>query len=163
MGKIQISVDRRDILIAIILFLSFILHIIAFWIIYHLNKKVKQIESTNPNEVMELLQFYLDEIKKENKQLKSNLDHNASAVGEMNTDNIAPLEKQNNIQYVQEQQGFPLNIETDIDDHVEASIEARVLHLYHQNIDASEIAQILNCGKTEVDLIIKFHKKRINT
>jgi len=150
-------------LITIILFLSFILHIITFSIIYHLYKKVKQVESTNPNEIMDLLQFYLDEIKEENKQFKSNFDINYSRVNEAKIENIAPLENQSNIPYEQEQKEFPLDIETNIDDRVEASLEAKVLHLYYQNTDTSEIARILNCGKTEVDLIIKFHKKSINT
>lgn len=152
--QISIIVDRRDNVLSIILFLSILLHIVAFWLIFKLNNKLKQNKSPDPNEIAELLEYYLDEFKIENKQLKDELD------------NQSPLSKDeknmNDVESDHSETEGNFEVEVEADDFLETSLEAEVLHLHQQKYPPAEIAKRLNCGKTEVELIIKFHDKKSN-
>lgn len=132
-----------------------LLHIVAFWLIFTLKNKLEQIKITNPNDIIQLLEHYLAEIKEENKQLRDELDNNISSIEE-NKDTIhQDLNKRERNQAIEDKE---LAIEKD--DLMETSMEAKILHLHHQKFSPAEIARKLNCGKTEVELIIKFHDKK---
>lgn len=132
-----------------------LLHIVAFWLIFTLKNKLEQIKITNPNDIIQLLEHYLAEIKEENKQLRDELDNNISSIEE-NKDTIHQgLNKRERNQAIEDKE---LAIEKD--DLMETSMEAKILHLHHQKFSPAEIARKLNCGKTEVELIIKFHDKK---
>ena len=132
-----------------------LLHIVAFWLIFTLKNKLEQIKITNPNDIIQLLEHYLAEIKEENKQLRDELDNNISSIEE-NKDTIQQdLNKRERNQAIED-----MELAIEKDDLMETSMEAKILHLHHQKFSPAEIARKLNCGKTEVELIIKFHDKK---
>lgn len=140
-------------MLSIILFFSFFLHIVAFWMIYSLHNKLKQNHSTDLEEIIELLELYLDELKEENKQLMDELNNNKSFSSQEKEFEV--IEDELNNHPVQNDE-LPLE-KVDL---METSLEAEVLHLHQKMYTPNDIARKLNCGKTEVELIIKFHEKK---
>lgn len=124
--------------------------------IYKLNKKLKQVQSTNYHEVTELLSYYLEEIKEENNQLKNQL-MTESSINEENEKSAVTNESEENPPAKRNSHILPIYEGETEDEHVETSLEAQVLNLHRQHVPSADIARKLNCGKTEVDLIIKFH------
>jgi len=148
---------RGDRVLAIIILFSMLLHAVAFWLIFSLNNKLKKKQSTDIEDITELLDLYLDELREENKQLKEELKEN--------TDLTQVKEAESShIPFNNPAEQIDDNIETNVEneDFLETSMEAQVLQLHQQKYSANEIARKLNCGKTEVELIIKFHKKNNN-
>lgn len=140
-------------MLSIILFFSFLLHIVAFWMIYSLHNKLKRNHSTDLEEISELLELYLDELKEENKQLMDELNNNTSFSAQEKESEVIKNELNN---HPVQNDELPLE-KVDL---METSLEAEVLHLYQKMYTPNDIARKLNCGKTEVELIIKFHKKK---
>ena len=153
----MIILVRGDRVLSIIILFSILLHAIAFWLIFSLNNKLKNKQSTDLEDITELLDLYLDELKEENKQLKEELKENTKLTQAKETESShTPLN------YLVEE--IDDNIETNVEneDFLETSIESQVLQLHQQKYTANEIARKLNCGNTEVELIIKFRENNIN-
>lgn len=143
---------------------SFILHIIIFWRLVYLNKKVTHLKNSNPKDIMQLMELYLEEIKAENEQLKEALYRHDFKTEKITQDNhVETANHYENLVVDDEEPPFLLNLEIEQQDDVSTSFEAQVLHLYHQHVSPSEIAKKLECGQTEVELLIKFHEKNIST
>lgn len=147
-------------LVLIILVFSFILHIIIFAILYRLYREIQQLKKSNPEDIVELLELYLEEIKEENQQLKEEISVSTDTSEEIEGMNSKTAETKSTLPLVDNEIYDDTLLPTNKDDHVEASIEAKMLNLYQQNMDTTEIARILDCGKTEVDLVIKLYAKR---
>lgn len=143
---------------------SFILHIIVLWRLVYLNKKVTYLENSNPKEIMQLMELYLEDIKEENKQLQRELDLYDFKTEKGTQDNqTETITHHDDLVAYKEEPPFSLKLENEQHDDVSTSLEAQVLHLYHQHVSPSEIAKKLECGQTEVELLIKFHEKSIST
>ncbi|MBM7572050.1 hypothetical protein JOC48_002553 [Aquibacillus albus] len=154
------------------------LHVITFIILKTMNDKLKLLGdmeekyTENKKELEDLLAVYLLEIKDENDRLVSSLRHNkpltnsqsekveteASTKSERSTIPIAYNNKsvqpsaENSTTYTP-----PLSNQEQ--DTLEQSISAKVYALYDQGETIESIARKLDCGKTEVELMLKFNRK----
>lgn len=140
-----------------LLIISFILHIASFTAIYQLHKQVQRSRQTdNSQEMVELFDIYLAEIKDENKRLEETLA-NQEKQNDSNEFSTS-AESFNEELYVEEElYKSPLVVD---DVKFETSSQAKILQLHDQGVESEEIARSLNAGKTEVDLIIKLHAKK---
>lgn len=140
-----------------LLIISFLLHIAAFVAIYQLYKQTQlpKQESTS-QDMIELFDMYLAEIKEENKHLEKVL---------LDKEQNKPTEKgyptphfNERLEQKKETHSYTLpEIEDDV--QFETSLQAKILQLHDQGMSNEEIARKLNSGKTEVDLIVKLHAK----
>lgn len=136
-------------MVSLVLIISFILHLIALLAIYQLFKQIQEVKQANSSEIIELFEMYLQEIKDENKRLEEELSPKAKAVNPEVTQTAMRMEHEPPDEY--------LPPEIQADDRVETSLQARILKLHKEGFSETEIAQKLNCGKTEAALIIKLH------
>ncbi|MEN1966848.1 hypothetical protein WMZ97_02120 [Lentibacillus sp. N15] len=145
--------------IALLLLISFILHIITLTAIYQLVKQINAIKQNSTDDILELMETYLEEIKEENRLLEAKLTHthakeytvqseteNTSGTGMLKEDNPLP----------------DWTSDPKITDTFETSLQSRVLQLHEEGLSLDKIASQLHCGKTEVELIIKLHAKNDN-
>ncbi|MFD1171895.1 DUF6115 domain-containing protein [Oceanobacillus picturae] len=144
-----------------LLIISFLLHIVTLAIIFQLFRQRSQPKSdTQTEELVTLLETYLQEVKEENDRLQeaiSSEEDKATSVPK----GVAyePVRSQANYDYSKQENSSytpPAPIE---EDQVEASLQSRILQLHHRGKSNTEIAKQLNCGKTEVELIIKLYAK----
>src|SRR5690625_684275 len=140
--------------------ISFLLHIILLAIVYYLFQQIQLLKKNNTNEVTELFESYLREIRSENRRLESEIESKVShtdqeKVTQQFESNIINEEVTNKVDLDK-----PILKTDTIHDKFETSLEAKILQLYHQGMEVTEIAQMLNCGKTETSLIINLSKKR---
>ncbi|MBP2077682.1 DUF6115 domain-containing protein [Oceanobacillus polygoni] len=144
-------------MVSFLIIISFLLHFITFTAIYMLFQQLKNAKKQDMNEIMELFDTYLQEVKDENNRLQQVLrDHN------QRSDNmyqqVKPT-KQPEIEMDEYEQLQAIPIPDAVGDTVTASLESRVLQLHNQGLPIDDIAQKLNCGKTEVEIIIKLREK----
>ncbi|WP_163536821.1 hypothetical protein [Gracilibacillus sp. YIM 98692] len=161
-------------MVYLLLLLSFLIHIITFIIIRQW--KVKQnewmdLERKVKKEVKSLedtLSLYLVEIKEENQtfveELKKipydqhdvpeTIDENGHEIRKRNKN---PNKEDHSLHHNKEEYYPPAPSVTD--EMVEPSKQARILHLFQEGYQVSDIAKKLDTGKTEIELILKFHKK----
>ncbi|MFB4167469.1 DUF6115 domain-containing protein [Virgibacillus sp. JSM 102003] len=132
---------------SLLLIISFLLHLVALVAIFQLFKQVQLLKRDSSQDVMELLETYLEEIKEENRFLEREIgkSNNKTAV------NAEAEKKEETSEYIP--------VDAEVEDDSETSLQARILQLYDQGITAEDIARRLNCGKTEADLVIKLHGK----
>ncbi|MBP1968076.1 DNA-binding NarL/FixJ family response regulator [Virgibacillus natechei] len=143
-------------MVSFVLIISFLLHIITLVVIYQFFKQIqtlKQTDSNDNDDIVELFEVYLQEFKDENKRLQDELLKDMSARN-TDIDNI-DMELETTAENKSHHEHTPPEYEAV--DRVEASLQARILQLYHKGLSETEIAQKLDCGKTEVALIIKLH------
>lgn len=138
-------------MIAFIHIISFLLHIIALAAIFQLQKQLKRIKQTSTDDVTELFETYLQEIKEENRLLEEKLVHH---------DRVEPTK--DTPQTSLESNDAVLKVESESGVSIETSQKARILQLHDQGLPNEKIASKLNCGKTEVALMIKLHGKTDN-
>ncbi|WP_399457233.1 DUF6115 domain-containing protein [Virgibacillus dokdonensis] len=132
---------------SILILVSFLLHMVAFTVIFQLYKRMNANQQLDTSEIDALLAEYIDEIKKENIRLQQQLvTLNKRENVETNQIQLVEKEEQDD-SYNNEQQ-----------DEITTSLQAKILQLHSQGYTASEIARQLNCGKTEVALTIKFQQ-----
>ncbi|WP_096269863.1 helix-turn-helix domain-containing protein [Paucisalibacillus globulus] len=140
--------------------ISFLLHIITITAIIAINKQLVTNKSSNTQEIVSLMESYLEEIKNENKLLEEELSR---AVDKTIT-KPGPSSLKENSNSILDQEDVNVSIDlTDtgeaVRDEIEVSTSSRILKLYKEGNSVEEIARKLGCGKTEVELIIKFHEK----
>lgn len=141
-------------MVSFLLIISFLLHIISIYAIYMLNKQLQKKEDTN--EIAQLFEEYLQEIKKENDRLQNDLiryTHNKSAKP---IEAVEKEKKVGNLVMNDAEDKWLKNV-NEVNDSVESSLEGKVLQLYHQGLSIADIAKKLDCGITEAELIIRFH------
>ncbi|WP_026906146.1 helix-turn-helix domain-containing protein [Paucisalibacillus globulus] len=141
--------------------ISFLLHIISITAIYALVKQLAVVkENSTSSDIVELMESYLDEIKQENQSLQEQLSKNEEESNPREV--ILTPEKNINSFPIQEDlnDGYQIPVlEEQVQDNIEVSQQSRILKLYAEGTSIEEIARKLGCGKTEVELILKFHEK----
>lgn len=136
---------------SIMLTISFLIHIILLVAIYYLFKEIQQLKVNPPKNITHIFEKYLQEIRDENDRLK------AEATPITDEPSVNPTGQKFEQEAPEKLQYMPEIVETE--DTTETSLQSQILQLYHQGISPNDIAKKLNCGKTEVDLSIKFYKK----
>jgi DNA-binding NarL/FixJ family response regulator len=143
-------------MISFILIISFLLHMITFAAIYQILKQMQTIKQSNTSDIQEVLEIYLKEIREENNRLQK------AVSGEHSHERKQPAQTADNLDFTidntipEENQIY----ENEKKDYMETSQHSRILQLYDKGLSESEIAQKLNCGKTEAALIIKLYGKK---
>ncbi|MHA6251269.1 DUF6115 domain-containing protein [Oceanobacillus sp. CAU 1775] len=154
-------------MIPFLLIISFLLHIISLVAIFQLIKQRQQNKPQDSSqEVMELLEVYLTEIREENNRLDTLLKKQSKPVI---SDEAAkkPLKKEVHEAPIEVEEPEEIEDTSEIDeilkevpqDQLNASLESRVLQLHAQGKSIETIAKELDCGKTEAELIIKLYNR----
>lgn len=138
---------------SLLLIISFLLHIIALTAIFQLFKQVQSYKKIHSQDVPELLDAYLEEIKEENRLLVEKID-------KQNHQPAVPPEKDHSKQDIAGEHEYTPPQAPEEADEFEASIQAQILHLHDEGLTVDDIAKKLNCGKTEAELIIKMRDKK---
>lgn len=149
-------------MVSFLLIISFLLHILSLFAIFQLFKQQQSAsKESDSQEVMEVLEIYLGEIKEENNRLQSLLEKQKQQLDGLNEESETDSK-----QVFKENTKTELtysNLDNLIEDipeyQVDASLESRVLQLHSKGKTIEEIAKTLNCGKTEAELIIKLYQK----
>lgn len=164
----------------LLILISLVLHVIAFLIIRSQQVKMQAIldkeEKLNrqTNEMEELLSSYMFEMKEENEHLIARLgdmdtskkdrtvykdESVAGQPSKMKDDGLPDL-------YIKENPESPTNTvseyipatEIQEQDSVEKSVSFQAFTLFNQGESVETIARKLNCGKTEIELMLKFYR-----
>ncbi|WP_039073974.1 hypothetical protein [Bacillus sp. MSP13] len=157
--------------------LSFALHgvlLYAVMILYTRLAAVKETEKQQKKileETENTLAAFLLELKEENEKLIENTDSLPSqADGEAQTPDLQDAKTYSERNIVQEEENLPEHIEgliTEVERQEESvnsdaqTFEDQVIDLYEQGYSASQIAQKLKSGKTEIELFLKFRSKGV--
>ncbi|MGP4107011.1 DUF6115 domain-containing protein [Virgibacillus sp. L01] len=138
---------------SLLLIISFLLHLVALVGIFQLFKQVQFLKKDSSQDVMELLETYLEEIKEENRFLEREIGNpNRNPVSPGNAEAEQKEEQKEEVsEYIPE--------DAEVEDDSQTSLQAKILQLYDQGITGEDIARQLNCGKTEAELVIKLHGK----
>lgn len=149
-------------MVSFLLIISFLLHILSLFAIYQLFKQQQSGgKESDSQEVMEVLEIYLGEVKEENNRLQSLLEKQKQQLDGLNEES----EGVSNQVFKENTKTEPAfsNLDNLIEDipeyQVDASLESRVLQLHSKGKTIEEIAKTLDCGKTEAELIIKLYQK----
>ncbi|WP_010093391.1 DUF6115 domain-containing protein [Ornithinibacillus scapharcae] len=151
--------------------ISFLLHIVSIVAIYSLHKQRLQTHSTDTtktSDIIELMDSYLEEIKQENRLLQEELSKNnndstnkENVTSKKNLDSVTRIEPTLDSKIDEEPlETIDINLNSDVQDEIEVSLQSRILKLYQEGRSIEDIARSLGCGKTEVELIVKFHEKK---
>ncbi|WP_276733729.1 Swarming motility protein SwrB [Bacillus sp. (in: firmicutes)] len=156
--------------------LSFTLHgvlLYAVMILYTRLAAVKETEKQQKKileETENTLAAFLLELKEENEKLIENTDSSSNqAEEETQKSDLLHFEKDSERDAVQKE-NLPEHIEgliTEVERQEESvnsdvqSFEDQVIELYEEGYSASQIAQKLKSGKTEIELFLKFRSKGV--
>ncbi|WP_080874734.1 DUF6115 domain-containing protein [Oceanobacillus timonensis] len=146
--------------------ISFILHGVSLLAIYLLLKDRQH--AGNSKETEAVLKETLTEIRKENKMLQRLLEEEKqpdtkTADWEEIQQTASPVAEDTeaaSIKTEEKLQNPEMSPSAVYQDEVETSLEAKVLQLHANGNTTDEIAQQLNCGKIEAEIIIKMHQKK---
>ncbi len=138
---------------SLLLIISFLLHLITLAAIFQLYKQVQFLKKDSSQDIMELLETYLEEIKEENRFLEREIGKPTSnTVSSANAEAGQKEEQKEEVsEYIPE--------DAEVEDDSETSLQAKILQLYDRGVTVEDIARQLNCGKTEAELVIKLHSK----
>ncbi|PAV30027.1 hypothetical protein CIL05_09120 [Virgibacillus profundi] len=143
-------------MVSFLLIISFILHLIALFAIYQLLKQIQELKQKDSSDITELFETYLQEIKNENRLLQKESSTIATKEKSVTDPQESLVDTKLN-QQEEDEQIYYTPPKSNVEDRVEASLQARILQLYKEGFSETEIAQQLNCGKTEAALIIKLY------
>ncbi|MGM8214497.1 DUF6115 domain-containing protein [Bacillaceae bacterium W0354] len=173
---------------SIFIFISFVIHVITFIIIFLFYQKLQQATEGERNferrvqEVEDLFNSYLLEIKDENRKfleaithIDSETQHNDHQTSDtqdilkkqqfsdknVKYDYHIDKEAENNKKHKSSQKYKIENVSLN-DQFERPSIQAQIMQLYSAGHSVEEIAKKLNKGNTEVELIVKFNQKMMN-
>ncbi|MEG7334107.1 Swarming motility protein SwrB [Bacillus subtilis] len=157
--------------------LSFALHGVLLYAVIILYTRLAAVKETEKQqkkileETENTLAAFLLELKEENEKLIENTDSPSSqAEKETQKSDLQRSEKYAERDAVQEEENLPEHIEgliTEVERQEESvnsdvqSFEDQVIDLYEQGYSASQIAQKLKSGKTEIELFLKFRSKGV--
>ncbi|HHW38907.1 MAG TPA: coupling factor for flagellin transcription and translation [Bacillales bacterium] len=151
----------------LLLVISFILHLFAFFWIFLLSMRLKRTNDIEKrqaeiqNEIEDLFQSYLFEMKEENEKLLNLIDKSKAPVNKTRkkvtqqlyqTQENQTQEKPKQKEYTPPMPAAP--------DRFEQSLNSKVILLHEQGLKVEEIARKLNKGKTEIELILKFNRAK---
>lgn len=147
--------------------ISLLLHVIAFYFIFTLIKHVRSLKEKKLADIQQLFDTYITKIKEENDRLQDKIlslsptqerSHQPDDTTVKNTKaNKEQMSRVNDIKAPHQTLTQPTD---HIRDTYEPSLQANILRMHDQGYSEEEIAKSLNCGKTEVELIVKFHQKK---
>lgn len=159
--------------------ISLILHAITLYVVYYLYRQTETLRQLNLQDVKELLESTLITIQEENKRLQHSLRTSQIKVDSVHenkdTSEFSPLVTKNTqnsksdpvkasaMAYTTQSESTADDLikqEIDQTDTYKPSIQGQVLQLHEKGHSIEQIAQALNCGKTEVDLILRFHENK---
>ncbi|KGX88610.1 hypothetical protein [Pontibacillus marinus] len=172
----------------VISFLLHFIMLIAIVILSIRVSKTKELELKQEKvarQVEETFTAYLLEIKEENERLMNILEQNGQTdVAEKNStgSDVTPPEPQResrdqeppgpivkkeaseapNVtsnQNKESQSSYDIPLEYDKEESYQPSVQSSVFQLYDQGYNTEQIAKRLDCGKTEVELMLKIHPK----
>ncbi|WP_077300162.1 DUF6115 domain-containing protein [Virgibacillus pantothenticus] len=135
---------------SLLLIISFLLHIVTLTAIFRLFKQLKDSERYDTSEMNALFTEYINEIKQENLHLQQQLAQQKNNPQEDKRE----VEKQAHISSPEIES---IHKVTKPQDEMTTSLQGKILQLYSQGFTPSEIAQQLNCGKTEAELTVKLY------
>ncbi|MHA6486524.1 DUF6115 domain-containing protein [Bacillus cabrialesii] len=157
--------------------LSFALHGVLLYAVIILYTRLTAVKETEKQqkkileETENTLAAFLLELKEENEKLIENTDSPSSqAEKETQKSDLQRSENYAERDEVQEEENLPEHIEgliTEVERQEESvnsdvqSFEDQVIDLYEQGYSASQIAQKLKSGKTEIELFLKFRSKGV--
>ncbi|SDB88936.1 hypothetical protein SAMN05421734_102195 [Pelagirhabdus alkalitolerans] len=173
-------------MIYILLFISFIIHAVTFIIIKQLIVKLDKPDqvrdqlSEQKKEIEELLAVYLVEMREENDRFIELVNDKVPDQQTYENDTVRQTKHESNENKTAEtkinpapyvdnnkQKASDENLKNDYkppeineQDTYEQSFAGEVLSLYSQGYTTDEIAQQLNRGKTEVELLVKFQQNK---
>ncbi|GEM03408.1 swarming motility protein SwrB [Halolactibacillus miurensis] len=159
----------------LLILLSFLLHMVTFIVLRHYYLKQQSYQSEQhtfqeeKKELEQLLMSYLIEMKEENDRLldafntmqKQDIEKNASSTSVTHhLDEDEQISKDQAEKSVSKEQSYTPLVDAIEDQPVayQKSYQAEIIERYEKGETPEQIAKALNRGKTEVALIIKFHK-----
>ncbi|MDO3659436.1 Swarming motility protein SwrB [Bacillus sp. C28GYM-DRY-1] len=154
--------------------LSFTLHGVLLYAVIILYTRLAAVKETEKQqkkileETENTLAAFLLELKEENEKLIENIDSPSSHTEEEteNSDLRHP-EKDSEPDAAREEENPLKGLITEVERQEESvnsiaqSFEDRAIELYEQGYSASQIAQKLKSGKTEIELFLKFRSKGV--
>jgi peptidoglycan hydrolase CwlO-like protein len=146
-------------MVSFLLIISFLLHLAALGAIYKLFQQIQSLKSHDLQEIDGLFEAYLQEIKTENSRLQAQLQSMKKSEQETTPSNKPAKEQK--VQSAEWMENLEQHLVFTNEDKLEASLESKVLQMYSNGMVTGDIARKLNCGKTEVDIILKLHKKNV--
>lgn len=134
-------------------------NIIGFTLIYYLYNQIQLIKKNNNTQLTNITKKFVEEVRVENERLEKHLLNR----DEITADHIYPPPIPSAKLQPIKKDGKEIPIEINLAPNIESdkattSLQGKVLQLYDKGKTAEEIAKQLNCGITEVSLIIKFHE-----
>lgn len=150
-----------------LLLISFIIHALTFVTIRQLKVKLdqpndsKEMMAEQQKQIEELLAVYLLEIREENEKLLDLIHQGHQTVPPKEQKRETPVVQADPENLTTEKyQAYQPIIPDEEEDIIEQSFAAQVLSLAEQGETAEAIAKKLSCGKTEVELLLKFQQKQ---
>lgn len=146
---------------SLLLIFSFLIHIILLLGMYSLYKEVQSLKklNSNANEIADVFESYLKEIKIENERLlRENITRSSGDTRTRKHGDTKVKPITGNV-YEPSIEGPTLLNKIKHEDKLNTTLESQVLQLTSHGYSSQEIAEKLNCGKTEAELIIKLHAK----
>jgi hypothetical protein len=144
-----------------IIFFSLVINLVCFYFIYLLWKKIAEIKvNKEPTEnIEELLELFSQEMRHENDRLHKLISDFSSKYEHDNSKSEKPIETGSEaIKTIAIEE---INLEEKNDDeHVDSEINSatnQVILLAKQGYNAQQIAKMLNRGKGEIELLLKFY------
>ena len=161
---------------SLLIMFGYLLNIILFIAVYQLFKQLQEIKQNQQTDIDDLLEHYVSEIKHENLKLQQLLEKNNEP-----TVNFKEQLDQEQERYLNEEDVSnhstnhnevlkETTLEENIsdqpmidllgkhEDSFEQSLESKVITLKEQGLTTNAIAQNLNRGNTEIELVLKFLK-----
>src|SRR5699024_11546803 len=117
---------------------------------------INTIKQTNNNEIHKLFEQYLEAFNKENDRFQEHIFSKYQSFQQILTETSHSNKYAD--ENVDDHNYSILSSVEDMDDSYETSLQSQILQLYDQGYSEEDIAKQLNCGKTEVELIVKFHQ-----
>lgn len=144
-----------------LLLVSFLLHLIIMIAVYQLYQQFQYLKEKQHQQLQEVLDSFLKKIQAENQKLESQINHNGHLYQDLNiaNDDMVQDSKKNDNTLIENSTILKDLKKSTKNDHAEVSIKGQILSLAAEGKSISEIAKIVNRGKTEVELLLKMNNK----
>lgn len=142
---------------ALIAMIALLLCIILLIAVFQLFKQIQFIKSEKQDDIHNIMQFYLNEIKEENKKLEQNINLNKDSHKTKDNKTLTEeSELKNNAGLISEEDSL-LNLIKQ-EDVYEPSLAVQIFELESKGLSTEQISKKLKCGVTEVELILKLRR-----
>lgn len=142
-------------MLGLLIFVSFILHAVAFYWIFILKRRLKE-----PSEIEDVLAVYMEDMREQNDQwIRFLKDFQTGGTGVIDP-GISSTVKQRTENKPGMALDFPPVDFGSSKEHFESSFEGQVFSLNGQGLNHEEIAKKLGRGKGEVELLLRLAKSK---